>query len=153
MDNLKHLLYEFWKDEYGGIVSAIVGVVSGFAQARAAKKAADAQREQNNIATAAEKNKNAAARRRALREARIRQSQVQQASVNSGVTYSSGELGALAAISTNTSAAIGEQGADVLTSEGITRQSNIEAKAISTAKRWGAISSIFQSLDDFSKQL
>ncbi len=129
-----------------GVVAAIVGFVGAFKQARAMKKAAAAQREQNNIQRAGDLYNNMIARRRAIRDARVRRAQILQGAEGAGVSGSSGELGAMSATQSNIGNEIAVQGSQVLAADGMSRAAQREADAISTAKRWGAIVDAFDSL-------
>lgn len=84
-----------------GVISAVVGVVGGIAQANAASQAAAAQKEANNVQSAQQKVASAESRRQKVREERIRRAQIIASSENSGTTNSSGSLGAQGALATN----------------------------------------------------
>lgn len=88
-------------------LSALVGVVGGIAQANSASAAAAEQREARNIQTAQQKTAGIESRRQRIREERIRRAQIIAASENQGTSDSSGQVGAVGALSTNLSGLIG----------------------------------------------
>jgi hypothetical protein len=88
-------------------LSALVGVVGGIAQANAASAAAGQEREARNIQTAQQKTAGIESRRQRIREERIRRAQIIAASENQGTSNSSGQVGAVGALSTNLSGLIG----------------------------------------------
>ena len=86
------------------VVSAAGTAYTGMAQADAASESASAQRRSR----AEQQAKNAAdaakERRQQIREERVKQARIQQASINTGTSGSSGETGALSSITTQTQA-------------------------------------------------
>lgn len=96
-----------------GVALAAASVAGGFvqasAQSKAAKEAAAAQREANDIQSAAQTVENRQNRRQAIREERIRRARIIQQSETTGVSGSSGQIGATGSLNTNTGNAIGFQ--------------------------------------------
>jgi len=94
-----------------GAVAAVAGttasVVAGNQQRAAQRHAADLQTQAQNESRADNAAKAAQERRQQVRDERIRRARVEQASVNTGTEGSSGELGALSSITTQTNSNIG----------------------------------------------
>lgn len=86
---------------------ATAGVVSGNQQRAAARHSADLQQQARDTQRADNVAKAAQERRQQIRDERIRQARIEQASANTGATGSSGELGALSSITTQTQANVG----------------------------------------------
>lgn len=85
-----------------GAVIAATSVVTGVMQYSQARSARRERTEANNIANAQQKNEGAASRRRAIREARVRQAMIMQQSENAGLgQQGSGTLGARSVVGTN----------------------------------------------------
>ncbi len=89
-----------------GALSLAVGLISTSNSQNAAKKAAAAQRESNNISLAQSENAAREDKRQLLREERIRRARIMQSSFNTGGAGSSGESGAMGAITTNVDSAV-----------------------------------------------
>lgn len=109
-----------------GAISAVASVASGLAQASAAKKAARAQeaaaaeqKEARNVQAAATENTAMESRRQRVREARIRRAQIIAASENAGTNQSSGQSGAVGAISTNLAGLLGNSLGESAAARGI----------------------------------
>ena len=85
----------------GSLVAGTAVSVSEQRQARKAQRAAGNEQRAQNASQAARE------RRQQIREERIKRARVLQASENTGVQSSSGELGAVAGLSTNLSSNIG----------------------------------------------
>lgn len=81
--------------------SLAVGLVSTAASTSAANKSAAAQKQAQNIQLAESQNAAKEDKRQLLREERIRRARIMQGSYNSGAAGSSGEIGALGAMTTN----------------------------------------------------
>lgn len=107
-------------------------------QAVQARKASKAQEEANSISIAGQEVQDRVARRRAIRESRIRQAMIENSAVSSGATGSSGESGAIAALGSNTGAAVANQQSQSLTAAGVTRQNQRAASAESRFQQIGA---------------
>ncbi len=95
-------------------ISAVVGIFGAIGAAGAASEAAAAQRnaaamqkEANAIEGASNKNVSTESRRQRVRESRIRRAQIIAASENQGTSKSSGQIGAVGALSTNLAGALG----------------------------------------------
>lgn len=120
------------------VVSAGLQIQSARAQKKASARIADAQRRQaeaqaeaNNISTAQAQNQQAAERRRAAREERIRRAQIVQGSENAGVGGSSGALGAQGVVGTNLGDVIAQSRAGSAAATGIAEQ---QQKSISAGQ-------------------
>lgn len=81
----------------------------------------------------------------AAKEARIRRASIQQASTNAGVDGSSGELGALAALSNSMAGQIGQQKSNILAISGINRNLQSAADHRARAERIGIYTGVIQS--------
>lgn len=119
-------------------LSAIVGVVGGIAQASAASSAAAAQRESNAIQGAQQENIGAESRRQKIREQRIRRAQIIAASENSGTGSSSGQVGAVGALSTNLSGLLGSSLGESKANAAVNRSNQRAADFTSSANSIGA---------------
>lgn len=94
-----------------GAVAAVAGAGVAYAGQQSAKREAARNREAQEKTQSEQKAANAQAaaedRRRQIREERVRRARIIQSSVNTGTNASSGEAGALGAISTNLSQGLG----------------------------------------------
>jgi len=95
-------------------VTAVVGIFGAIGATSAAsqsaalqRQAADQQKEANSISAANDQNNALTSRRQKVREARIRRAQIIAASENQGTSKSSGQVGAVGALSTNLSGMLG----------------------------------------------
>lgn len=88
-------------------ISAVVGVIGGIAAADASSRAAAAQREANAIESAQQEVRGRDSRRQRIREARIRRAQIIAASENQGTGQSSGQVGAVGALTSNLGGLVG----------------------------------------------
>jgi len=117
-------------------------------QARQGRKALAAQREANEVSYASEDFRNRLERRRLAKRSRIQRARVAAASQASGVSGSSGQMGAEAAIEGSASNSIAYQKANILAIAGINEQNQKSAAALSKAKRIGAMTDL--ALDSLS---
>lgn len=101
------------------IFSMVVSASQAETQRREASEARGLQREANNARTAQNAADAAKERRQQIREERVRRARVIQASINTGVADSSGELGAVGALSTNLNSNIGSNLGKMQTAENI----------------------------------
>jgi hypothetical protein len=127
-----------------GVASLATGAASTIAQRAQARRAARSQRTANAIQGAQQTVENNLARRRAAREERVRRGRLIAASENTGASGSSGEFGALSALSTNTGAAISEQRGQELAARGITAANQSFANAQSRFETIGAFAGVVQ---------
>lgn len=128
------------------IVAAVVSTVSAINQNRQAKKAAAAQEEASDIQGNQNKNQEAEARRQLVRKQRIQQAQIEQSAINTGVNYSSGELGSLASLSTNAGNALASMSGQNLAAQGISNANQATLNAQSSAQTWGTVGSVSNSI-------
>ena len=119
-------------------LSAVVGVVGGVMQANAASQAAGAQREANAIQGAQQETASTESRRQRVREQRIRRAQIIAASENTGTTASSGQIGAVGALSTNLAGLIGTSLGESKANTAINSATQKSADFTSTANTIGA---------------
>lgn len=127
-----------------GGLSALVGVIGGIAQASATRDAANAQREANNIQGAQQENASVESRRQRIREQRVRRAQIIAASENQGTTASSGQVGAVGALSTNLAGLVGNSLGESRANAGVNRQSQRAADSTADANMIGAWTSTIQ---------
>lgn len=80
------------------IAAVVVTAASAYQQSRAAKAAASERKEAGRVAQAEQAAQQNANRRQQVREERVRRAAVLQSSQNTGVSQSSGELGATSAL-------------------------------------------------------
>lgn len=99
--------------------TAAVTVDSAEKQRKAASQSRTAQMKIQSEQRAANAGEAASERRRQIREERVRRARVLQSAENTGMAESSGELGALGAISTNLSSNIGTNLGKLQTAENI----------------------------------
>jgi hypothetical protein len=109
-----------------GAVSAIVGIFGAIGQADAANRSAAAQaqaaaqqKEANQVQAAGQENVSTESRRQRVREGRIRRAQIIASSENAGTGQSSGQIGAVGAISTNLAGLVGSSLGESATNRGI----------------------------------
>lgn len=125
-----------------GPVGIALMAVSTAVQMSNARKRAKEQKEANAVATAGGLIKDNATRRRLAREERVRRARLLATSRASGGTGSSGEGGALAALSANFGGASAELSSDGLTAQGISaanqRAADYASKA-DAADAWGSL--------------
>jgi hypothetical protein len=126
--------------------SAVGGVMQASAQASAAKKSARAQREAIDIETASQQISDRESRRQAIREERVRRAQVLQASETSGVTNSSGSLGATSSLGTSLGSAVGFQSGQTKAAMGIGAANQRLVDARLSGELAGARGNAFQSI-------
>jgi len=119
-----------------------VSTAGTIAQSVQARKAAKAQKEARAISTAGGEIKDRAARRRALREERIRRARLVQASESSGTEGSSGELGAVSSLSANRQSAVANQSAQGLVAQGISAANQRAADAQTRFNQIGAFTDL-----------
>lgn len=135
-----------------GFLSVAVSAASAIAQHAQAKKAQRAQEEGNAIASAGQEIEDRARRRRALRDARIRQAMIEQSAVSSGASGSSGETGARSALQSNVATALAGQRAQVAVSQGVSAANQRAAAAQTKMQTIGAFSDVVtQGLDLWGK--
>lgn len=123
-------------------VGAATSVYSTVEQARAGRKSASAQKEASEISAAQQRNADAEARRKQVREQRIRAAQIEQGAANQGVSNSSGELGSLSALSTNSASNLAFMSGNTNAAAGITAANQRSLNAQSDAQTAGAIGGI-----------
>jgi len=128
-----------------GAVSAITGIVGGVTQAGAAKRAANAQKEANNIQAAQTQVQSTESRRQKIREQRIRRAQIIAASENAGTTASSGQVGAVGALSTNLAGLVGSSLGESRANAGINKFNQKSADATAQSNMIGAWTNTIQS--------
>lgn len=125
-------------------LSAVVGVVGGIMQANAASSAAAAQKEANLVQGAQQENVSAESRRQRIREQRIRRAQIIAASENQGTTASSGQVGAVGALSSNLAGLVSSSMGESKANAAVNRHTQAAADFTSTANTIGAWTNTIQ---------
>ncbi len=126
-------------------LSAVVGVIGGIAQANATSSAAAAQKEANAIEGAQNAVASTNSRRERVREQRIRRAQILAASENQGVTGSSGQIGAVGALSTNLATMVSTSLGESKANAGINKNLQAAADFTSQANMIGAWTDTIQT--------
>ena len=125
--------------------SLAVGLVSTAASTSAANKSAAAQKSAQNIQLAQSQNVAKEDKRQLLREERIRRARIMQGSFNSGAAGSSGEIGALGAISTNVDSQIANSEATSKANTGVNKFNQQAMTYDNKAREALAYGEVFQS--------
>lgn len=128
-----------------GGISALVGIVGTFMQAGAAADAAAAQREARDVGAAQQRVESLESRRQRIREERVRRANILAASENVGTARSSGEVGAIGALSTNLSGLFGQELGRSAAAQGINVNEQRAADATQRANTIGAWTGAIQS--------
>lgn len=126
-------------------VSAAATVYSTQQQASAARKSSRAQKEAADISAAQQSTEQAEQRRQQIRQERIKRGQIAQASANTGVSGSSGELGSTSALGTNMGNNLAISSGRVNTANAISSQNQRAADASVQSANAGAIGGIAQA--------
>jgi len=127
------------------LLSLAVNAVSTIASMGADAQRASAEREARKIGSANEQLRNRDARRKAIREERVRRQQIAQASVNTGVSGSSGEIGSAAALASSVGRNIAFQQQETLAAQGISKQNQKAANAKTTMNNISSLTDLFQT--------
>ncbi len=139
---------------------AIVATAAGLAgsayssiqQNRAQKRAAGAQKDASDTSAAMQKNQEMEARRKQIREQRIRAAQIEQSASNQGVVASSGELGSISALSTNVGSNLAAMSAQSYGAAGIGAANQAAVNAQADSQQWGMYGSLFGSIGSLGGQ-
>lgn len=121
----------------GGIIA--VATVGSAVEER---KAGKAQREANAVSNASQKVQDRNTLKQKQRELAIRNAQIQQSASNTGVSMSSGELGALGGLQTMYSGMLAQLQGQQKTADAITALNNKRAGALSRANTFQAINGL-----------
>lgn len=132
------------------IAAAASTVASTFVTLKQGKKASRARKTANAIAGANEETRNRLNRRQAAKQTRLKQAQVLQASENSGVTGSSGQIGAVGSLQRTFAQATAFQSTNILAAKGISTQNQIAANASDKADQFKGIANIFSTVNTFA---
>lgn len=125
-------------------VSAFIGPAAG--QLLEQRKERKAQKAIRNIGQATEQVRNRGARRRAVREARIKRASIIQRAENTGVGRSSSEIGGLSSIESSLGGQIALQRTEELASQGISFQNKKIASARDTITSIGRADGVAQKI-------
>ena len=129
--------------------TAAVGAASSYVANRAQGKAADAQKEASNVASAQQKQQEMDARRNAYRQQRIKAAQISQGAANTGTQMSSGEIGSLSALSTNAGTQLASLAGADLSNQGIASANQSYADNLGKASTWSSIGQISSAIGTF----
>lgn len=135
------------------VASLAATAYSTMEQQKQAQKAAKRQKEARAISGAEQQTQQMEARRQQIREERIRRSQIIQASENTGVSLSSGEIGSVGALGTSTEANLSSMNRQANAAAGIGYQTQKAADAQATGQKWAAIGGISSSIFGTAIQL
>lgn len=135
-----------------GALSLGVSAATGLVQIQQGRKANKAAREGRAVDTANQKIQNNIERRRRIKEARLQRARINADSNTSGVTGSSGQIGANSALNSNLAFSLSGQSTQVLAAEGITKANQTQSSAITKAKAAGAFGGLLQSGIDFADE-
>ena len=125
-----------------GAVAAVVAVVSAVMSHNQQKQAVRAQKEQNEISLASQKSIDIENRRNLLREERIKRASILAQSFAMGTSGSSSEITGIGNLSTNVAASISNRTGQQMTASAITDSMNTQAKHLSKAQDFQAISNL-----------
>lgn len=128
------------------VAAVAVAAGSAYMSAQAQKDAAKERKEAGKVSSAeqaAQRNQN---RRQSIREERVRRAQVMQSAQNTGVSESSGELGATSALGTLISSNVATQSRQQNASNGIAEASQNAANSDLSSMQWSGIGSIAGSV-------
>lgn len=120
------------------IASLAVTAATTIAQMSQARRAAKAQKEASEISGAGQQIQDRVARRRAIREARVRRAMIENSAAQSGGQGSSGESGALSAVGSTLGASVANQSTQARVSQGISVQNQKAAEAETAFDQIGA---------------
>ncbi len=133
------------------IASAAVTAGAAVVNYQQSQRAARASRRANRIAGANEQTRNRLARRQAAKKTRLQQAQILQQSENTGVSGSSGQIGAVGSLQNTFAQATAFQSGNTLAAQGISTQNQIGADARSKAQAASDIGSIATSVGNFAQ--
>lgn len=130
------------------IAAAAVTVAAGsaYASSQAQGKAADAQKEASRIQSNEQQAQADQQRRQQVREERVKRAQIEQSSNNTGVSNSSGELGSLSVLGTQTGTNISNIQRSTATATAISGQQQKAVDANTQAQNYSAIGSFAGSV-------
>lgn len=124
------------------LIGLAVTAASTVAQVAQARKSAKAQKEARAQSTAGQMIQDRAERRRAMRDARVRQAMIENSAVTSGAEGSSGEIGATSALNSNLGSSVANQTSQQLTAQGISAANQRAADAQSRFDTIGAFGKV-----------
>lgn len=140
-----------------GAVAAVGGTVASMdaqrRQGRAADRAADEQEKIQREQEAQNAKAAADERRSQMREERVRRARVMQASANTGVAGSSGEIGALGALATNLNTNIGANLGMLQSAQNISGYSQNAANFMGQANQAGANASLWNQVSGIGSSI
>ncbi len=125
-------------------LSVVTGIVGGIAQSNTAAASAREQRETRAISSARDRTVSMENRRERVREERIRRARILAQSENTGTASSSGEIGAIGALSTNLAGLIGTSLGESRANQAINTSSQKAADLGSQADTIGAWTNTIQ---------
>lgn len=139
---------------YIAAAAVVVAAGSAYSAHQDAQNAADDQKKANELSTNEQKAQQAAQRRQQIREERIKRASIIQSSQNSGVSESSGDLGAQSVLNTQTGISISNLGRSSASADAISalQQSavNNNMKAQTAQAIGGVASSVFGAASPYA---
>lgn len=128
------------------VVALAVTAAASYEQSRQAKAAAKDRREAASITRAEQAAQQNQSRRQQVREERVRRAQILQSAQNTGVSQSSGELGATSALGSLISGNLASMSRQNNSVQGIGAANQSAADADLRGAQWGAIAGFSSSV-------
>lgn len=135
---------------YVAIAAVAASAAAGYEQRRQSKAAAKDQEEAAKTSQAEEMARQNETRRQQIREERIRRATIMQQSANTGVSASSGEIGAVSALGTQTAVNQASLSRQAMTAQDITNESQQAAQHELKGQEAAAIGSIAGSIFSYA---
>lgn len=123
------------------VTGAIIAVAT-VASVVEERKAGETQKESNAVSTASQKIQDRNALKQKQREQTIRAAQIKQAASSTGVSMSSGEIGALGGLQTMYSGMVAQMKGQEKAADAITALNNKRAGALSRSNTYQAVNSL-----------
>ena len=135
------------------IASLVVAAGSAYAAHRQAQSAARARKKANEVSSAQAQVKQQQDIRDQVRAKRIKRAQIMQAAADTGTQFSSGELGSVGALETQTATNIGDISGQAYSNRAISRLNQQAADATSRQQTFAQVSGLAtQGFSLFSSQ-
>lgn len=128
------------------VAAVAVAAGSAYMSAQAQKDAASDRKKAGQVSSAEQSAQRTQNRRQQVREERVRRAQIMQSSQNTGVSQSSGELGATSALGTLISSNVATQSRQQNSSNAISAYGQSAANNELASQQWSGIGSIAGSV-------